>query len=97
MTAETRWHRHWEVRIDPSTRVGGAVLAWLRKPRYHTRTTVYAASRPKLDRIGRSPYPYGPCRESGHNTASVQCWYLSVLSVLHRWTGFTVRTPDADS
>lgn len=41
-----------------------------------------------VPRVDRSPYPYGPCDE--HRA----CWYLSALSVLHRWTGLTLELPD---
>jgi hypothetical protein len=43
-----------------------------------------------LRKVDRSPYPYGPCVEhTGH-------WYLSTLSVLHRWSGLALWLPDEE-
>jgi hypothetical protein len=86
----TEGHKHRELRV----RKGGLIQRALTRPLYHTRTTDYDASRAKFDRIDRSPYPYGPCQNPDHSTASVHCWYLSALSILHRWTGLTLRFPD---
>jgi len=74
----TEGHKHRLVTV----RKDGLVYRVLRWPLLHTRN---------LDRADRSPYPYGPCpkRESaclGHN----ECWTLSTLSILHRWTGLTL-------
>jgi hypothetical protein len=49
------------------------------RPVWHTRN---------LPRVDASPYPYGPC------PGVIGCWYLSPLSILHRWTGLTLRYPD---
>lgn len=82
----TDGHKHRIVRINPSTRTGGALYAFLRKPRFHTTD---------LARVDASPYPYGPCREHPLNwkdapVEAPECYTLSVLSVLHRWTGLTL-------
>lgn len=50
-------------------------VRWLRKPIHHDRD---------IDRVDASPYPYCPCAE--HE----DCWTMSTLSALHRWTGFTL-------
>lgn len=81
----TDGHKHREVRINPNTHVGGAVRAFLCKPRYHT-TDV-----PKVD---ASPYPYGMCRDHWSDNGVITCYYLSILSVLHRWTGLTLLMKD---
>lgn len=88
----TEGHTHRTVTVTK----GGLAYRLLTKPLWHTRTTDHDASRAKLDRIDRSPYPYGPCPNPDHSTTSVHCWYLSALSVLHRWTGLTLyfETPD---
>lgn len=101
MTKKSGWvpHRHWQVTVKRD----GWVLRWLQKPLWHTRTVVPAIrnewDQNRWDRIDASPYPYGPCTGRGHDTAHVECWYLSALSILHRWTGFSVwvqREPEED-
>lgn len=60
-------------------RVTPRVMRLMRKPLIHCRD---------LDRVDASPYPYGPCNLSfGKNPT---CWTLSLLSILHRWTGLTL-------
>lgn len=51
----------------------------MRKPLVHSTN---------LTRVDRSPYPYGPC--ATHS----DCWTLSTLSILHRWTGLTLEVVD---
>ena len=64
-----------------------------------------------LDRVDRSPYPWGPIAGPSdpvplmpdgqpapkhltwHSTPPGS-WYMSALSILHRWTGLTIRIPD---
>lgn len=88
----TEGHTHHTVTV----RKGGLLYRALTRPLLHTRTTDHDETSRKLDRIDRSPYPYGPCPNPDHSTASVHCWYLSALSILHRWTGLTLyyETPD---
>ena len=54
-------------------------------------------TRPLLHTLGHneqvetSPYPYGPCpKREGPCYSHHDCWYLSALSILHRWTGLTL-------
>lgn len=75
----TDGHKHHVVPIRTRTRLGKAVLRLLRKPRWHTTN---------LRRVDASPYPYGPC------DLHRGCWYISVMSVLHRWTGLTLEWHD---
>lgn len=46
-----------------------------------------------LDRVDRSPYPYGPVADEGATGENSEEWYLSLLGILHRWTGLTLRVP----
>lgn len=57
---------------------GGLIHVVLTRPLVHSRD---------LPRVDRSPYPHGPCEDHPG------CYYLSALSVLHRWTGLTLVTP----
>lgn len=43
-----------------------------------------------LKHVEASAYPYGPVFPQ----MGMQCpvWYLSALSILHRWTGLTLET-----
>ncbi len=43
-----------------------------------------------MDKADKSPYPYGP----GCDQPRGYGWYLSTLSILHRWTGLTLETKD---
>lgn len=75
----TDGHKHRLLRVKR----GGRLYRVLRHPLWHCRD---------LDRVNRSPYPYGPCALS---TEPVTCWTLSPLGILHRWTGLTLFVPDA--
>lgn len=55
------------------------LMEFLRKPRWWTTDVA---------RVDRSPYPYGVMMG---NEPVEEIYYLSVLSVLHRWTGFSIR------
>lgn len=66
--------------------VPARLVPLLRWPMYHTTD---------MAKVDASPYPYGPCEPSKGLDST--CWYLSPLSFLHRWTGLTIRTPDAQT
>lgn len=75
----TEGHKHRIVTV-PSW--GVWYVRALRWPFFHTRDQ---------NRAERSPYPYGPCpKREGPCTGHVDCWTMSTLSVLHRWTGLTL-------
>lgn len=74
-TLRTPRHKHRTVKV-PDNKFGLAVIRVLRKPRYWT------SDRTKVD---ASPYPYGVRMIFGMET-----YYLSALSVLHRWFGLTL-------
>lgn len=57
----------------------------LRKPVLH-RFYLNETSRTAV-RVRFSPYPYGPCPK--HH----DCWVLTPLGILHRWTGMTLNGP----
>lgn len=72
----TAGHKHRHVKI----RQGSRLHAFLTKPRYYS---------VDMAQIMASPYPYGPVYpERGYGCP---VWYLSILSVLHRWTGLTIE------
>jgi hypothetical protein len=73
----TEGHRHRTVRV----RHGGRLRRFLTKPRWHTTD---------IRRVDLSPYPYGMCTQH-HSLTWPECWYLSILSILHRWTGLTLE------
>lgn len=76
----TTGHKHRMVTV-PSPDVWYARL--LRMPLLHTRN---------LDRVEKSPYPYGPCpKRDGACFGHHDCWTLSTLAILHRWTGLTLH------
>lgn len=57
------------------------------------RWIVKALRKPRLvtwdtERVEASPYPYGP---GAHGS-----YYLSLLRVLHRWTGLSLYFPDEE-
>lgn len=81
----TDGHYHRKVRV-PSMEEWYVRL--LRTPIIHRLTTGADATWARID---RSPYPYGPCPPSAGMNAS--CWTLSLLGILHRWTGLTLETP----
>lgn len=60
----------------------GLMHVWLTTPRSHETD---------IDYVDASPYPYGKCPEHAN------CWYLSILSVLHKWTGLTLVTEESSS
>ena len=46
-------------------------------------------------RIDRSPYPYGPCPpERG---LDADCWTLSLLGIIHRFTGLVLDDGPVES
>jgi hypothetical protein len=46
-------------------------------------------------RVERSSYPYGPCtKREGSCLGHRECWTLSTLGILHRWTGLTLLVID---
>lgn len=48
-----------------------------------------------LPRVDASPYPYGPCpKREGACSGHRECWTLSTLGILHRWTGLTLYLPE---
>ena len=63
-------------------------LLALRSPRLHRLLTEPRWRTEDADRVDRSPYPYGvmPSPYGGDKG----WYYLSILSVLHRWTGLTI-------
>lgn len=77
----TEGHTHRIVTVKR----GGHLHRFLTKPRWHT---------VNLMRVDASPYPYGLCAIHVPLTASQPCYHLSILSVLHRWTGLTLKTRD---
>lgn len=74
----TDGHKHRIVRTKRNSPLARLLL----KPIYHTHD---------LRRVSQSPYPYAPCPDKWHISA---CWYLSGLSILHRWFGLTLEVPD---
>ena len=86
MTPQGCWHRHWHVLVESrDTRW----VRLLRAPLLHVRN---------LDRVEASPYPYGPCPKRPENGGVCpghrDCWTLSTLAILHRWTGLTLYFPE---
>lgn len=82
MTKQTRLHKHWAVTVRSER-----LMEFLRKPRWWTTDAA---------RVDRSPYPYGVRTGAEIKTRHVSPpapdhFYLSILSVLHRWTGFSIR------
>lgn len=71
----TDGHKHWTIKVKQDSRI----VRFMRKPRLLT---------DNVRRVDRSPYPYGilvPPRDR-------HTWYyLSILSVLHRWTGLELE------
>lgn len=78
MTTETRFHRHWNLKVKKN----GLLYYLLRKPVHWSGD---------LKKVETSPYPYGPLIVNGKETG---WWYMSTLSVLHRWTGLTLVVTD---
>lgn len=82
----TEGHKHWMLDA-PSTDVWWVRL--LRRPLRHTTNTA---------RVDPSPYPYGVCDSPRcphtYERPRPTCYYLSLLGILHRWTGLTLRMPE---
>ena len=79
----TDGHKHRMVRVAS---FDSRLVKWLRKPVVHSTDYI---------RVDKSPYPYGPCdgtKGCPHRLLSPppDCWVLTRLSVLHRWTGLTL-------
>lgn len=73
----TEGHKHRMVHVYDDSRL----LRLLRKPLIHNTS---------LRKVDASPYPYGPCYHHGYSvTGRNDCYYLSGLSLLHRWFGLT--------
>jgi hypothetical protein len=80
----TEGHKHREVR---ATR-GSLPVRLLTRPLWWTTNTA---------RADASPYPYGVVTTAGgfaRPDGPTERYYLSALSILHRWTGLTLRFPD---
>lgn len=75
MTPQTKYHRHWNLKVKKD----GLLYYLLRKPIH------WACDLKKVD---ASPYPYGPLVLRGKPTG---WYYMSTLSVLHRWTGLVLE------
>lgn len=76
----TAGHKHRVVR----TRAGSRLYRVLRKPRYVTTNQ---------RRVERSPYPYSPL-PSRERVVEPDRYYLSLLGILHRWTGLTLEVKE---
>lgn len=72
-------HRHLRVRSWDTP-----LVRVLRRPLWHRSDT---------NRVDASPYPYGVCPQTDQGAPT--CYTLSLLGILHRWTGLTleVREP----
>ena len=79
----TAGHKHRVVRVKPD----GWVLRALTKPLY------WVCDPDELPRVDASRYPYGEKKRFLGGKAYT-CWYLSALSILHRWTGLTLEVPE---
>lgn len=77
----TTGHKHRVVRI----RKGSRLHVLLTQP--------LVWSHEDLSRVDNSPYPWGPSNEAlfQRDPAAPQPFYLSALSILHRWTGLTLQ------
>jgi hypothetical protein len=76
----TEGHKHRTVRV----RKGGLIHRLLCKPLYWT------DDRAKVD---ASPYPYGVYQ---YVSTDREVYWLSALSILHRWTGLTLEVKKED-
>lgn len=84
-------HKHWIVTV-PSWDTW--YVHALRYPLLHFTAT---PGTPRYEQIDASPYPYGPCpNRDGACLGHRECWTLSTLAILHRWTGLTLyrQTPE---
>lgn len=75
----TTGHKHRVLTLHVESRTHMALHRVLRKPRFWTTD---------IDRVDRSPYPYG--RGGISADENTDRFYLSLLSILHRWTGLTL-------
>lgn len=75
----TDGHKHRHVRVKKD----GLAVRVLCAPLFTTTN---------FERIDASPYPYGPTDEEAFRAGERdQPFYLSILSILHRWTGLTLE------
>lgn len=72
----TPGHKHRTLAVQDGRRL----VRFLRRPRWSTRDA---------RRVNRSPYPYGVNPSTNHLVD--ETYYLSILGVLHRWTGLTLE------
>ncbi len=88
----TPGHKHRTVKVKK----GGLI---------HRTLTYPLKTSTDLERVEESPYPWGPVAKRepispgpGKKPHPVppqpDAWYLSGLSILHRWTGFTLKVDD---
>lgn len=77
----TEGHKHRQVTVKR----GGLIDGLLRRP-------VWWSS--NIEKVDRSPYPYGPDPAWEGPPMDAPRFYLSALSVLHRWTGLTLWVED---
>lgn len=84
MTTETRWHRHWHIRV-PKNRLGQwFFLDFLRKPRW------LSVDRAKVE---KSIFAWGVRSMRRGDTL----YSLSLLGVLHGLTGLTLYWEDKEN
>lgn len=74
----TNGHKHREVKVRYPFRW---YVRLLQKPLVVSRN---------LPMVDKSPYPWGPMPADEH-VELPPAYYLSTLSILHRWTGLTLR------
>jgi hypothetical protein len=77
----TDGHLHWRIRVKSDktwpVRLLRAPLKWVCDPDL-------------FDKVDASPYPYGMATH-GHGGKFYDCAYLSLLGILHRWSGLTLE------
>lgn len=76
----TPGHKHRTVKV----RRDGLVQRVLQRPLITTTN---------LPRVEASPYPYGILLDGQIQPDPREVYYLSALSILHRWTGLTLKVP----
>lgn len=93
MTDQTDLADDWLNKIRPHRHrlvlVKNRSAWWVRALRYGIWHSMWFGGS-DFDKIDASPYPYGPC------PLHEQCYYLSGVSILHRWTGFTLFFPERE-